>query len=100
MVRRTATKARDKGGPQDPAKAATRGLGRRAEAGFRTAVADAVRQAREAGVPVAILNEANELEWLHPDGVIRPTAEPVHLPAPRSTPRRRGNRELRVHGRD
>lgn len=50
---------------------AVRAIGKRIEAGFRDA-AEAVRQAAlEAGIPIAILTDDDQVAWLHPDGVVR-----------------------------
>jgi len=54
-----------------------RALGKQVEAQFRQAAAQAVEQAHAANVPVAILTEDNQVAWLHPDGIVRPTRTPV-----------------------
>ena len=60
-----------------PAEPKVRALGRNVEAQFREAAAQAMQQAHAANVPVAVLTEDNEVAWLHPDGVVRPTRTPV-----------------------
>jgi hypothetical protein len=60
-----------------PAEPTVRALGEHVEAQFREAAAQAVQQARTANVPVAVLTEDNQVAWLHPDGIVRPTRTPV-----------------------
>ena len=63
---------------------AVRALGERIEVRFRDAAYAAVQKALAAGVPVAVLTEADQVGWLHPDGVIRRsgiTTTPESAPA-------------------
>jgi hypothetical protein len=64
--------------PAKPAEPAVRGLGRKVQAEFRKAAAQAAEQAHAAKVPVAVLTVDNQVAWLHPDGIVRPTRTPVH----------------------
>jgi hypothetical protein len=64
--------------PAKTAEPAVRAVGRKIEAQFRKAAAQAVQQAHAAKVPVAVLTVDNEVAWLHPDGIVRPTRTPVH----------------------
>jgi hypothetical protein len=45
------------------------------QAGFRAAAADAIRRAHSVGLPVPILDAADQLAWLHPDGTVGPTSD-------------------------
>jgi hypothetical protein len=54
-----------------------RELGKQVEAQFRKAAAQAVKQTHAAKVPVAVLTADNQVAWLHPDGVVRPTRTSV-----------------------
>jgi len=42
----------------------------------------AIREAHQAGRPVPIAGEGDEVVWLHPDGIVRPTKTPVHTTNP------------------
>jgi hypothetical protein len=64
--------------PAKPAEPAVRGLGRKVEAAFRKAAGQAVAEAHAAKVPVAVMTVDNQVAWLHPDGIVRPTRTPVH----------------------
>jgi hypothetical protein len=65
-------------GREEPVDIDIRRLGQEIEARFRDAAAEAVRRAHAAGIPVAILGDDQAVSWLHPDGVIRATRDPVH----------------------
>jgi hypothetical protein len=67
----------------EPVQPTARDLGKRIEAEFQTAAEGAVHQALAAGVPVAVLTKRKQVAWLHPDGVVRPTRDPVHTPLSR-----------------
>lgn len=56
------------------------------EAGFRQAVAKEIRESHRQGLPVPVSAATygqDGVAWLHPDGVVRPEREPIHLPAER-----------------
>ena len=62
------------------AEPAARAVGRQIEAGFRDATTSAVDQSLAAGIAVAVLTDRRKVAWLHPDGVVRRTREPVAKP--------------------
>lgn len=49
-----------------------RALGKAVEAGFCDAAAQAVNEAHQANVPVAIMTDDGGVAWLYPDGTVRP----------------------------
>ncbi|MSP03018.1 MAG: hypothetical protein EXR07_18525 [Acetobacteraceae bacterium] len=53
--------------------------GARLEAAFREAATNAIHQAHEANLPVPVVDDHGQLAWLHPDGVQRPTRDPVRI---------------------
>jgi hypothetical protein len=71
--RRSARTDRPKPVVQPPARI----IGKRVEAGFRDAAKAAVREALAAAVPVAVMTDDQHVAWLHPDGVVRPSPDPV-----------------------
>ncbi len=79
MSRLAATKARPRrnAAPTHQASPA-RAVGKAVEKKFREAAAKAFEEAHRSKVAVAILSDDNEVAWLHPDGVVRPTRTPVH----------------------
>jgi hypothetical protein len=60
------------------ANSTTEEIAARLESGFRQAAAEAIQQAHEANLPVPIVDTAGDLAWLHPDGAIYPSRDPVH----------------------
>jgi hypothetical protein len=48
----------------------------RLEAAFRAGAADAIQQAHDAGLAVPVLDKADRLAWIHPDGSVQPAREP------------------------
>jgi len=50
----------------------------RLEAYFKAAVAESVRHAHAAGVPVPVLGQEAPVAWLHPDGIVRSSRSRPH----------------------
>jgi len=71
--RRSARSERPKSVVQPPARL----IGKRIEAGFRDAAKAAVREALAAAVPIAVMTDDEQVAWLHPDGVVRASPDPV-----------------------
>jgi hypothetical protein len=71
--RRSARTERPKSVGQPPARV----IGKRIEARFRDAAKTAVRDALAAAVPVAVMTDDEQVAWLHPDGIVRASPDPV-----------------------
>lgn len=61
-----------------PPAPAIEDIAARLEAKFREGVSEAIQHAHAANLPVPVLGADNQVAWLHPDGSVRATREPMH----------------------
>jgi hypothetical protein len=77
MNRAVVSRTRSRRAAATADQSGVRALGKQVETRFRKAAAQAVKQAHASNVPVAVLTADNQVAWVHPDGVVRPTREPA-----------------------
>jgi hypothetical protein len=52
-----------------------RSIAAKLEAAFRASAKDAIQQAHQAGLAVPVLDKADRLVWIHPDGSVQPSQQ-------------------------